>query len=315
VARELGVELKFFHGRGGTIGRGAGPTHVFLSALPAGTLQGRMKVTEQGEVISQKYANLVTSASHLERLVSGATRWTLLHGRSGLEPGHPFEGLFARVVEESRKAYRRFVDDPSFMEFFRSATPIDVIERSRIGSRPSRRTGKAGLQDLRAIPWVFSWSQSRFNIPGWYGAGSGLLWLKEKEKGAWQDFAGSIREWHMFGYLLHSVETSISTADEEVMGWYADLVEDSSLRERLMGRVREEMALSRELAGELLGGDAASRRLRLKRTVDLRRAALRTLHREQIRQLRDWRTGGSDAPIENLLLTVNAIAAGLKTTG
>ncbi|MEK7751755.1 MAG: phosphoenolpyruvate carboxylase, partial [Acidobacteriota bacterium] len=173
LARARGVRLAFFHGRGGTVGRGAGPTHVFLDALPAGSLMGRMRVTEQGEVIAQKYANRVTAAFHLERLLAGVTCTSLLH-QAGEAPPHPLEDVWPLVVERSAQAYRSLVETDGFVAFFRQATPIDAIERTRIGSRPPRRTGKQSLDDLRAIPWVFSWSQARFHLPAWYGVGTSL---------------------------------------------------------------------------------------------------------------------------------------------
>jgi phosphoenolpyruvate carboxylase len=170
VARDAGVDVRFFHGRGGTIGRGAGPTHVFLESLASGTLQGEMRVTEQGEVISQKYANRLTAAHHLERLLAGVTRWTLAHERDRDEPPHEAEDLFEALAKASRDAYRELISTEGFVEFFSQATPIDAIESSRIGSRPPRRTGKRTIHDLRAIPWVFSWSQARFNVQ------AGMAW-------------------------------------------------------------------------------------------------------------------------------------------
>ncbi|MBV8842356.1 MAG: phosphoenolpyruvate carboxylase, partial [Bryobacterales bacterium] len=172
VALHAGVGLRVFHGRGGTIGRGAGPTNAFLESLPPGSLQGEIRITEQGEVISQKYANRFTAAMHLERLLAGVTRWTLVHERDPQSAAHPAEEVFEEVAAESRHVYRELIDAPGFIEFFSQATPVDAIESSHIGSRPARRTGRRTIQDLRAIPWVFSWSQARFNLPGWYGMGS-----------------------------------------------------------------------------------------------------------------------------------------------
>lgn len=188
VGQKHGVEVEFFHGRGGTIGRGAGPTHVFLDALPWGSLRGRMRVTEQGEVIAQKYANRVTATYHLERLIAGTVRTSMLH-RSGDVPfgsPHPLSSVWAEVVEQSLAAYRALVETDGFLTFFRQATPIDALEHSRIGSRPPRRTGQPSLADLRAIPWVFSWGQARFHLPGWYGVGSGLAWLRRERPAGWE---------------------------------------------------------------------------------------------------------------------------------
>ncbi|HWR52789.1 MAG TPA: phosphoenolpyruvate carboxylase [Bryobacteraceae bacterium] len=315
VARDAGVELRFFHGRGGTIGRGAGPTHVFLRSLPPATLEGEMRVTEQGEVISQKYANRVTAAEHLERLLAGVTRWTVAHEREPLAP-HPAEYAIERVAVESRRAYRELIETEGFVEFFSQATPIDAIESSRIGSRPPRRSGKRTIADLRAIPWVFSWSQARFNLPGWYGVGSGFERVRAADPAAWDQVRRAAGEWDFLSYLLHNVETSLTSAHPALMEEYASLVENSALRERIMAAIRDEYSCTSRVIEELFGGSVTERRPRLMKAIEVRRAALVRLHREQIRLLRDWRASGSaDEKLTPLLVTVNAIAGALKTTG
>ena len=321
VARDVGVELRFFHGRGGTIGRGAGPTHVFLESLALGTLQGEMRVTEQGEVISQKYANQLTAAQHLERLVAGVTRWTLIHGVVSDCPKHPAEDAVEELAAVSREAYRELIGADGFVEFFSQATPLDAIEESHIGSRPSRRTGKRTIKDLRAIPWVFSWSQARFNLPGWYGVGSAF----ERARGnpeVWETLYRAAQDWPFLSYLLHNVEFSIEAAQPEMMREYAALVEDAELRERMLGRILEEYERTRAILAELFGGDMEKRRPRLQKAIALRREALLRLHREQIALLGEWRAAKSAGRAEAaeeilpaLLVTVNAIAGGLKTTG
>jgi phosphoenolpyruvate carboxylase len=311
VAREAGVELRFFHGRGGTIGRGAGPTHVFLESLAPGTLQGEMRVTEQGEVISQKYANRLTAAHHLERLLAGVTRWTLVEERNSAGATHPAEEVFEPVALASRDAYRALIDSDGFLEFFSQATPLDVIESSHIGSRPPRRFGEATIADLRAIPWVFGWSQARFNLPGWYGVGA-----------AFERFRGNrlllqaARDWPFLTYLLHNIEFSVEAADEGIMSEYAALVEDAALRERILERILDEHRRTRVILAELLGGGAnEGRRPRLVKAIAIRREALLHLHREQIALLREWRKTRAENLLAPLLVTVNAIAGGLKTTG
>jgi len=321
VAREAGVELRFFHGRGGTIGRGAGPTHVFLQALPPGTLEGEMRVTEQGEVISQKYANRLTAAQHLERLLAGVSRWSMVHESWSHAEPHPAEEVFERLANESRRAYRRLIETDGFVEFFSQATPLDAIESSRIGSRPPRRTGRRTFHDLRAIPWVFSWSQARFNLPGWYGVGSAFEWLRGADPAGWQRIREAVRQWPFLSYVLHNVETSVDTADRELMAEYASLVEDSALRERVLGQILSEHERTRRMIEELFGRAPQDHRPRLIKAVAMRRNALRCLHREQIRLLGEWRrlrageTAEPDRVLQSLLVVVNAIAGGLKTTG
>ncbi len=321
VARRHGVELRFFHGRGGTIGRGAGPTQVWLESLAPGALMGELRVTEQGEVISQKYANRVTAAHHMERLLAGVSAWTAADQRNHQEP-HPAEAVFEEVAVASRKAYGELIDTEGFLDFFRTATPIDVIESSHIGSRPARRSGQKSLRDLRAIPWVFSWSQARFNLPGWFGVGSGFEAIRASRPEIWDVLRPAVRGWPFLTYLLHNVEASIVTADPRVMADYAALCEDDTVRERVFGAITDEYRRTMALLDELFGGPLEQRRPRLMKTVALREGALKVLHAEQIRLLREWREAAAagntllgDRALNALLVSVNAIASGLKTTG
>ncbi len=322
VAREAGVELRFFHGRGGTIGRGAGPTHVFLESLAPGTLRGEIRVTEQGEVIAQKYANRLTAATHLERLLAGVTRWTLEQQREPARVPAAVEDLFEAAALTSRRVYRELIESDGFVEFFSQATPIDAIECSHIGSRPARRTGRRGIDDLRSIPWVFSWSQARFNLPGWYGVGSAFQRLRDGEPQARDSVARAAREWPFLSYLLHNVEFSVAAADPGIMTEYASLVSDGALRARVLGQIIEEYERTRSVLDELFGDGRQQRRPRLLKAIEIRRHALIRLHREQIALLRAWRealreerTGDAERLLTALLVTVNAIAGGLKTTG
>jgi phosphoenolpyruvate carboxylase len=194
VGEKHGVRIVFFHGRGGTISRGAGPTHRFIDALPQGSIQGELRVTEQGESITQKYANHVAAVNNLELLTAGVTQNTLLHDVA-IRSEAAQAKVMDRLAEFSREAYQELIRTPRFIEFFRQATPIDVIEASRIGSRPSRRTGAASLEDLRAIPWVFAWSQARFYLSGWYGVGSALARLKEEDPKGFEIIRKNYDDW------------------------------------------------------------------------------------------------------------------------
>jgi len=314
VARRHGVRVDFFHGRGGTIGRGAGPTHVFLDALPAGSQMGGMRVTEQGEVIAQKYANTLTAAFHLERLLAGVTRTSLIHSRAP-HSGHPLERIWPGVVNASYTAYRGLVESDGFVDFFRQATPIDAIEQARIGSRPPRRTGKATLNDLRAIPWVFSWSQARFHLPGWYGVGTALNGLHASDPALWQELASLVKTWPFLVYLLHNVEASLLMANPEIMSMYAALAGEDGLRKRVMQTIGQEYQLAREAVGALLGGSAETRRPRLVKAITLRHNALVRIHEHQVRLLERWRARREEEDLRELLLTVNAISMGQKMTG
>jgi phosphoenolpyruvate carboxylase len=322
VAEQAGIELRFFHGRGGTIGRGAGPTNAFLAALPAGTLRGGIRITEQGEVLAQKYANRLTAALHLERMLAGTTRWTLLHQTASPEAPREIEELTEAAAAASRRAYAELIRTPGFLDFFSGATPIDAIESSRIGSRPARRSGRRTLEDLRAIPWVFSWSQARFNLPGWYGVGSAFDVVCGDDASRWRLFAQAARTWPFLSYVLHNVEFSVAAADTEIMAEYASMVEDPAVRDGVLEKILREYELTQQVLGKLYPHERAGRRPRLVKAIEMRRNALIRLHREQIALLREWRAAAraerSDETariLPFLLATVNAIAGGLKTTG
>lgn len=325
VGRDAGVRIRFFHGRGGTISRGAGPAHRFLDALPPGSVGGDLRLTEQGETIAQKYANRITAAHNLELLGAGAVRRTLLDAadESGEAEG-AMVAIMDRLATASRRAYRALVDADGFVDFFSQATPIDVIEQSRIGSRPARRTGGRTLPDLRAIPWVFAWSQSRFYLSGWYGVGSALAALRQEDPAAFAELAEAIcgRHWPPLVYALGNASTSILTADAELMRAYAGLVEDEALRARFMGPILDEFAITRQALEELQCGALEALRPTLTRSIEMRSPALRVLHHQQIRLIFQWRRAqrdgdeaGAEALLPRLLLLVNAIASGLGTTG
>lgn len=320
VAQERGVRLRFFHGRGGTISRGAGPTDKFLSALPHSTLNGAMRMTEQGETIAQKYANHITAVFDLELLLAGVTAATLRHRHSKKEID-PLTPVMDRLAKTSRAAYEELLKTDGFLAFFAQATPIDVIEASRIGSRPARRTGKRSLGDLRAIPWVFSWSQSRFYLSGWYSVGSALEELMQNDPASFEDICRRSSTSPPLRYLLTNVSTSLLIADVDVMREYAGLVEDHEVRDRIFGMIEAEFLRTQRMIERVFGAPVAERRPRLSHVLGFRRSGLRMLHRQQIGFLRKWRAlqaagdPAADQVLIELLVTVNAIASGLRTTG
>ncbi len=318
VGRDAGVQIRFFHGRGGTVSRGAGPTHRFLEALPSGSLSGDIRLTEQGETIAQKFGNFDTATYNLELLLAGVTGATIEHERSAPMPP-PLTQILEKLSRSSQQAYRRLIETEGFLMFYRQATPIDALEYSRIGSRPSRRTGQPSLADLRAIPWVFSWSQARFYVPGWFGAGSGLKELSDEERAA---IAEQIRTWPFLHYVLTNIESSLASADPDLMHAYAEMVEDPELRGRFMKIIMDEWNLAREMLEKLRGAPMVERRPRMLKTLHLRAEALRVLHFQEIHLLKKWRglkadgdEAGADEMLPDLLLSINAIASGLRTTG
>jgi phosphoenolpyruvate carboxylase len=318
VGEEAGVRVRFFHGRGGTIGRGAGPTHRFLKAMPRGALAGDLRLTEQGETIAQKYGTTGTAEYNLELLTAGVTR-ALVFDRHTSD-GHALEPVMDRLAELSRETYEALLRTDGFIPFFRQATPIDAIEQSRIGSRPARRTGQQTLDDLRAIPWVFSWGQARYFLSGWYGVGSALEAVADERPDAPDAIREHLLDWAPLHYILSNAATTIAFTDPDIMRDYAGLVDDDSVRGRFLDLIlaeRDRTVRALELAYD---GPLAERRPNIEAMAELRREGLRRLHRQQIELLREWRGGGAEGPSAEalqtrLLLTVNAIASGLGGTG
>ncbi len=324
VGRECGVQIRFFHGRGGTVSRGAGPTHRFLEALPSGSLGGDLRLTEQGETFAQKYANRVTATYNLELLLAGVAATTLSHESStrSEETAHELSHIADKLSDWSRAKYRVLLETDGFMEFFGSATPIDALENSRIGSRPSRRSGRKTLGDLRAIPWVFGWNQSRFYLPGWFGVGSALQKLADGNAASFEQLKAQIDDWPFLRYLLTNVETTLASSDETLMIEYSMLVQNEEVRARFMSLIRDEFSLTRQVLENIFGDTFSVRRPRMAKTLALRHDALRQLHFQQIELLKNWRaaqqngeTANADAMLPQLLLSINAIASGLRTTG
>jgi phosphoenolpyruvate carboxylase len=315
IGRNAGIEIVFFHGRGGTISRGAGPTHRFLRALPPGSMTGALRITEQGETISQKYANRITAEHNLELLLAGSAAAAIGTAATRATP-HELEPVMDRLAASSRASYVDLLNGGRFIEFFRQATPIDVIERSSIGSRPARRTGQASIADLRAIPWVFAWSQARFFLSGWFGLGSALAQLRAEDEPAYGDILGHVFDWPPLHYVISNAATSIATSDPEIMQAYAGMVEDASLREGTLGRILDERSLTVAVLEEIYGGPLQVRRPNIARTLENRAPALLPLHARQIRLIGAWRQNEDDeALLSDLLATVNAIAGGLGSTG
>jgi phosphoenolpyruvate carboxylase len=316
VAGSEGIRTRFFHGRGGTISRGAGPTHRFLRALPAASAAGDLRLTEQGETIAQKYSNPLTATYQLEALLAGTASATLAPRprRPDLEPA------MDSLADRARSAYTALVAQAGFIEFFAQATPIDVIEVSRIGSRPARRTGRRTLSDLRAIPWVFAWSQARFFLSGWFGLGSGLAAIEAEDPRGFDALIAEAFDWPLLHYVVSNSATSVASADPEIMARYAELVPDPDVRASILERIITEHATTVRYLERIYGGPLAERRPNVEALLGPRRAALEVLHEVQIGQLAEWRARrdvGDEALelVPSLLVTVNAIASGLGTTG
>lgn len=319
IGRKNGVDIRFFHGKGGSISRGAGPTHWFLKSLPPASLCGKLRLTEQGETIERKYANKVNAAYNIELLTSSTLLNTLLN--TGSPNPEVFE-LVGFMAHESFNFYNELTRHPSFIRFFENATPIDVIETSKIGSRPSRRTNQRSLTDLRAIPWVFSWTQSRVNITGWYGVGSTLKLIKEQQPEKYALLKELLVSQPLVRYILTNVDSGLAATDPEIIKLYASLVDDEQIKNDILPLILNEFQLTKSLLDELLVKPFSERRVNHYHSTRLRAIALELMHQVQVESLHQWRNlkdlvnpEASDQQNIILLKTINAIANALGSTG
>jgi len=318
TGKKYGVNIQFFHGKGGTISRGAGPTHHFINALPPLSINGNMRLTEQGESISQKYANPVNAAFNLELLLANSLNRQV---SDKPESSYAYQEPFSFIAKESFSKYRQLVDHPHFLDFYGEATPIDVIESSKIGSRPSRRTGKRTLNDLRAIPWVFSWSQSRYNITGWFGVGTALQALQKTTPEQFAQLKQGATTDPFLKYVFTNIETLLSSTNEAVMGMYAELVTNKEAKIQISSMIQDELKLTESKLSELFGAPIESRRKNYALSNKLREEGLWKLHKTQIELLKKWRTAKAEGAenteeiLLSLLMSVNGIAGALKGTG
>ena len=308
------IELTLFHGRGGTISRGGSKTHTAVLGAPPGTVNGRLRVTEQGEIINEKYGLRGIALRTLEQITGSVALATALPKHRGNDMPEWHE-MMDVIAAESRNAYRKLIyDTPKFYEYFRKATPIDLIERMRIGSRPSSRRSQSGIEDLRAIPWVFSWTQARFVLPGWFGIGSGLA--RAAEQFSDEEFRVMFREWYFLRSLTADAEMVLAKADLGIAELYSRLAGD--LHEEFFPIIQGEYDLTRDLILEysdheaLLEGDVT-----LQRAIMLRNPYVDPMSLMQVDLLSRWRASNyeDEALFTALLASVNGIAQALQNTG
>ncbi len=321
VGHKHHVNIRFFHGKGGSISRGAGPTHWFLRALPPGSVNGDIRLTEQGETIERKYANKNNAVYNLELLTAGTLSATLLQNLSETKD-HELTSELNYLACKSMVVYEELTKNDGFIKFYEKATPIDAIEQSKIGSRPSRRTGVRALSDLRAIPWVFSWSQCRFNITSWYGVGTTLESMYKYDTDKFGRFKKAVKTDPFIRYVLTNIDSSLASSDEIIFQKYARLAEDIPQSKELLAQMIEELHCSRRMIDFLLDEPLSTRRENHYYSTLLRAEAMEPLHEHQIHLLKEWRafsdlgdTVTADKILFDLLRCINAIAGAIGFTG
>ena len=316
-AKEFGIKLRLFHGRGGTVGRGGGPTHSAILAQPTGCFSGQIRITEQGEVLNWKYADPVLAEWNLELMVAASLE---AFTRPAQNESHPAE--WEQAIEEmsdlAYRAYRRDIaENPDVLEYFEQATPVNELDAARIGSRPARRSKGRRLEDLRAIPWVFGWMQSRHAVPAWYGVGSALEQFAEKGKEREQLLRQIVRGFPMFADMLRNVELGMAKADLGIAREYSQLVNNVPLRKRVFSMLEAEFLRSRQMLLRVTGQrDLLARNRVLARSIRLRNPYVDPMSLIQVELLRRKQQGQKSSDLEYPLgATINGIAAGLHNTG
>ena len=323
VASECGVRLRLFHGRGGTVGRGGGPTHRSIYAQPAGAFTGQIRITEQGEVLNWKYSDVILAERNLELMIA-ASLDALARPNARNPQGHftgvlapEWEAAFAELSDVAFAFYREHIlEDPEVLQYFEEATPVAELEHAKIGSRPSRRGGRRSLADLRAIPWVFGWTQSRQLVPAWFAVGQALESYGQESGGA-AVLATMAREFPLFIDLIRNVEMALAKSDFGIAQLYASLVADAGLRDRVFNKLEAEFHRTRRSILAITGQtELLENNQVLARSIRLRNPYVDPISLIQVDLLRRKRDGDdSDAMNRAISATINGIAAGLRNTG
>jgi phosphoenolpyruvate carboxylase len=323
VAHECGIKLRLFHGRGGTVGRGGGPTHRSIYAQPVNAFDGQIRITEQGEVLNWKYSDVVLAERNLELMIA-ASLDALARPNARDPHGHQsgvllpeWEAALDELSETAFRFYRaNIIDDPEVLQFYELATPVAELENAKIGSRPSRRGGRMSFDSLRAIPWVFGWTQSRQLVPGWFGVGHALEEYAKKPGGA-DLLRAMMREFPLFIDLIRNVEMALAKADLGIAKIYASLVPDEGLRGRVFSKLKAEMECTLRAVLAVTEQKALLEDNQvLARSIRLRNPYVDPMSLIQVDLLRRKRAGENTPEINRAIAsTINGISAGLRNTG
>ena len=318
VARECGVKLRIFHGRGGTVGRGGGPTHSAILAQPVGDFSGRIRITEQGEVLNWKYSDPVLAEWNLEIMIAASLEALVRPGQASADS----EERWIEPMEELSRAafavYReKIAENPDVLRYFEQATPVNEMELARIGSRPARRSSSRKLEDLRAIPWVFGWMQSRHAVPAWFGVGYALEAFAAKGTREEQVLKEMASKFPLFSDMLRNVELAMAKADFSIAHLYASLVDDAALRESVYEMLADEFHRAKRMVLRLTGqSELLERNPVLSRSIRLRNPYVDPMSLIQVELLRRKRNGEQSGELDYAIgATMNGIAAGLHNTG
>ncbi len=319
VFEKHGIELRLFHGRGGTVGRGGGPSYQAILAQPPGSVNAQIRITEQGEVISSKYSDPEIGRRNLEILVAATMEATMVHHHGDDSTMPEFHRIMEDMSRDAFASYRKLVyETPGFTDYFFAATPIREIAELNIGSRPSARRATQNIEDLRAIPWVFSWSLNRAILPGWFGFGSAVKQFIEREGDAgMKQLQAMNQNWAFFRGLLSNMDMVLSKTDMGIASRYAELVPDEELRTRIFGAIEAEWQTTVEMLFAITGAATLLEdNPTLARSLTTRTPYIDPLNHLQVSLLHRHRAGDSDEKVKRAIhLTINGIAAGLRNSG
>ena len=318
AARECHVHLRLFHGRGGTVGRGGGPTHAAILAQPPGDFSGEIRITEQGEVLNWKYSDPILAEWNLELMIAASLEALLQSPAANHEATVLFDEAMENMSHDAFGYYRRHIaENADVLEYFELATPVNELEHARIGSRPARRSASRSLEDLRAIPWVFGWMQSRHAVPAWFGVGYALERFAERGPSHSTLLQTMMRDFPLFSSMIRNVELAMAKADLAIARMYAELVPNQSLRERVFSMLQEEFERTRTMLLNITGQqELLETNLVLHRSIRLRNPYVDPMSLVQVDLLRRKRSGEIGELMDYAIgATMNGIAAGLHNTG